>query len=553
MSTNETSWEDLGLQPPKLPDIDMGPTGTVPNMVATAKNEDEDSIANKDATEDDAVSEDAVSEDAVNEDGKSDEAKLNEDPESEAKAAHEGHDEVNVDSVEVPELEPCEESDPDDTNSEGEPEDAEAKSENKPEVTPDAKSDDGPSPAAAVAVAPSPAAAAEKKVSAPATVTATQLPPGTIIAPGTHIPHISLPHPSFAPYFPLARFPHGPPPGFKKRGRPLGSKNKSPKKQKIDADDSSNDDWERLKDEICTQLRAMPSDECFVRALELKQLAVSEVQRHSTHLVSAMNMINQNSSVPLSAASVDTNLKKGSDWLENYHQLVQFYRVNGHCNVPPSEHKLYQWVIHQKDTRKKLNDEKTSLLNQIGFEWDKGFSEAPATAPSSSGNDTATNPSLPHLAPASTFSPHLPIPPERPQICHKIPKANLGPMCEPDPKNDHVPVPEFRQLVNYPNAKHFARCVMCNDDTHKIPKQNKGVCTSCDEGVWMLLNSGMQIRWCKGCKNFKKWISFGIKGHSTKCERCRTQQAERYALNKKERAIDAGVPAEVVESLDKNE
>ncbi|KAL7465792.1 hypothetical protein ACHAXS_006111 [Conticribra weissflogii] len=501
MSAKGTSWEDLGLQPPKVPDIVMGPAETLPHVEATVKNEGEESVASKSEKEDDVESED----------GSSASVKFNEASESGGKTAHEGQDEVNVDSVEMPELEPCEAIDLEDANPEDKPEDAESRSEDKPEVTPDAKSDEKPATAAAVAVASSPASAASKSATATATVTATQLAPGTIIAPGTNIPHISLPHPPFASYFPAARFPNGPPPGFKKRGRPLGSKNKSPKRQKVEHGECSNDDWERLKDEICMQLRAMPSDECFVRALELKQLAVSEVQRHSNHLVSAMNMINQNSSVPLSAASVDTNLKKGTDWLENYHQLVQFYRLNGHCNVPPSEHKLYQWVIHQKDTRKKLNDEKTSLLNQIGFEWDKGFSEAPATAPSSSENDNATNPTLPSIVPSPTSSPHIPIPPDRPQICYKMPKANLGPMCEPDPKNDHVPVPEFRQLVNYPNAKHFGKCVMCNENSHKIPKQNKGVCTSCDEGVWMLLNGGMQIRWCKGCKNFKKWIAFGIK------------------------------------------
>merc|ERR1711957_206885 len=41
-----------------------------------------------------------------------------------------------------------------------------------------------------------------------------------------------------------------------------------------------------------------------------------------------------------------------------------------------------------------------------------------------------------------------------------------------------------------------------------------------------------QIKWCKGCKNFKLWASFGDKGHATKCLGCRERQKEKYALQK---------------------
>ncbi len=64
---------------------------------------------------------------------------------------------------------------------------------------------------------------------------------------------------------------------------------------------------------------------------------------------------------------------------------------------------------------------------------------------------------------------------------------------------------------------------------HIIPKQNKGLCTACDVAVWVVAKSGMKIKWCKGCKNFKLWKQFGEKTMATKCEKCREKQREKYA------------------------
>ena len=79
---------------------------------------------------------------------------------------------------------------------------------------------------------------------------------------------------------------------------------------------------------------------------------------------------------------------------------------------------------------------------------------------------------------------------------------------------------------------------------HIIPRQNKGVCTACDVTVWTVVksssdgssNSGgtLEIKWCKGCKNFRPWPAFGDKGMATKCARCRHRQREKYALQKKQ-------------------
>ena len=68
-----------------------------------------------------------------------------------------------------------------------------------------------------------------------------------------------------------------------------------------------------------------------------------------------------------------------------------------------------------------------------------------------------------------------------------------------------------------------------------IPTQNKGLCTICDVNVWIVASSGLEIKWCKGCKNFRPWAAFGDKGLATKCVRCRERQREKYALQKEEK------------------
>lgn len=72
------------------------------------------------------------------------------------------------------------------------------------------------------------------------------------------------------------------------------------------------------------------------------------------------------------------------------------------------------------------------------------------------------------------------------------------------------------------------------DSNHIIPRQNKGLCTACDVTVWVVVDTAMEIKWCKGCKNFRPWAAFGDKGLATKCVRCRDRQREKYALQKDE-------------------
>lgn len=119
----------------------------------------------------------------------------------------------------------------------------------------------------------------------------------------------------------------------------------------------------------------------------------------------------------------------------------------------------------------------------------------------------------------------------------------LPPRCEVDNATG-VELPAFCQLVNFPTARYYGNCVMCDESEFAIPKQNKGVCNNCDVAIWVVNPSGMNIKWCKGCKNFRKWIDFGVKGYSSKCERCRCQQATRYA-NQKNKEGEGAPPSAV--------
>lgn len=110
-----------------------------------------------------------------------------------------------------------------------------------------------------------------------------------------------------------------------------------------------------------------------------------------------------------------------------------------------------------------------------------------------------------------------------------------------------ISLPHFSNMINYTPSKKskqkstFRECVMCgllcptnfpkkhaSANITIIPTQNKGLCTNCDVGVWMVNETFTEIKWCKGCKNFKKWIDFGGKLMATKCESCRERQRDKY-------------------------
>jgi hypothetical protein len=92
-----------------------------------------------------------------------------------------------------------------------------------------------------------------------------------------------------------------------------------------------------------------------------------------------------------------------------------------------------------------------------------------------------------------------------------------------------------------PNAHKLNGTASSGQGCHAIiPTQNKGLCTFCDVNVWVVLQTGLEIKWCKGCKNFRPWAAFGDKGLATKCVRCRDRQREKYAIQKEEKEKTRG-------------
>lgn len=177
-------------------------------------------------------------------------------------------------------------------------------------------------------------------------------------------------------------------------------------------------------------------------------------------------------------------------------------------------------------------------------------------------------------------SPHHPAmrsPYPQPSPHSNMSKRRCMPLKQPIPskfqgdieKYKNASIPEFTALVNFPS--HMSQkqavnlpegmrcCVMCgqacrcsgskgkkgakkeemtrkvNGQYAMIPTQNKGLCTQCDVNVWVVANSQLEIKWCKGCKNFRPWAAFGEKGLATKCVRCRDRQREKYAAQKEEK------------------
>lgn len=64
-------------------------------------------------------------------------------------------------------------------------------------------------------------------------------------------------------------------------------------------------------------------------------------------------------------------------WEENFQQLEDFHRSNGHCNVPTASSYLGGWVSRQRMNRRKprpnwkpLTEDQIARLDSLGFTWD---------------------------------------------------------------------------------------------------------------------------------------------------------------------------------------
>jgi hypothetical protein len=229
------------------------------------------------------------------------------------------------------------------------------------------------------------------------------------------------------------------------------------KKPKYEHEQSADPEvWESLMTQVRGQLLAMSSDECFSKALELQMLARAEVGNRSQHLYNAMDLM-ANSQAGLSKSPAKPIIKR-----EN----------------PPN-------------TTMTTNPPITDMATN-----------SPNTTMAPGQRITRAEREVSKQKPIKS-SKTIPVP------CMKM-TPPLPPRCEVDNAPD-VELPAFCQLVNFPTARYYGNCVMCDESEFSIPKQNKGVCNNCDVAIWVVNPSGMNIKWCKGCKNFRKWIDFGMK------------------------------------------
>ena len=231
----------------------------------------------------------------------------------------------------------------------------------------------------------------------------------------------------------------------------------SSKKAKTDANGSNEStpedmEWNTLTDTIRESLRAMDPTKCFEKAIELQLIARQEVESKSSSLSSAMDLMDQQNQLSINP--------------EEKNIMAQAIQVN--TGVP---------IARSRNL--------PNLSIPAGQRVTKAEREVNKQKPIKNSNTTTA-------VPCMKMTPPLP------------------PRCEGDP-NPTAEVPAFCQLVNFPTARYFGNCVMCDDSEFSIPKQNKGVCNNCDVAIWVVNPSGMQIKWCKGCKNFRKWIDFGVK------------------------------------------
>ena len=68
-------------------------------------------------------------------------------------------------------------------------------------------------------------------------------------------------------------------------------------------------------------------------------------------------------------------IARDAEWDEMFNELVEYYKIHGHCNVPqqwPANPQLGHWVQVQRRFRKldRLPENRIQKLSEIGFEWE---------------------------------------------------------------------------------------------------------------------------------------------------------------------------------------
>lgn len=117
-------------------------------------------------------------------------------------------------------------------------------------------------------------------------------------------------------------------------------------------------------------------------------------------------------------------------------------------------------------------------------------------------------------------------------------------LCSTPEEAESIVLPAFRDLVNYDFIGQFVRndgtksCVMCGvscqvlkrkkDCTDGAPSmllQDKGVCGSCIDSVWVIVGTDTEIRFCAKCKYFRPVGAFQQESRLVKtCHGCLESQ-----------------------------
>jgi hypothetical protein len=336
----------------------------------------------------------------------------------------------------------------------------------------------------------------------------------------------------------------------KRRERPL-TYTAPRKKAKAEEDDSFS--WQVLLSRVQQRLRRMDSDECFVKAIELAAMARQSVQsRGSAHLLAAFDMLGTANGQAAALSDQQQKINVVADdpieqWMQKFAELRSYHQRNGHFDVPLNE-ALGTWVMQQQARVSSLSSTQLHLLSSIGlfpvdFHRNSNLDEN-KKRPADGSNDSADKQTVyPQLTAKAQPTATVPLATtksrasslqklgKRGHVTQKqiklhrttrfrtieaVPSIKMpSPLpTKADTTNTsllQIKVPDFAQIVNFPNARYMAKCVMCDEDEYPIPNQNKGVCNNCDSAIWIHVETGLEMKWCKGCKNFRKWMDFGDK------------------------------------------
>jgi len=141
-------------------------------------------------------------------------------------------------------------------------------------------------------------------------------------------------------------------------------------------------------------------------------------------------------------------------------------------------------------------------------------------------------------------------------------------------RHKRLKVPHFDVLVNYPqnivvagSAHPDKYCVMCNKESSSTSlARHKGVCSGCIGTVWEFVThsnstnsslsslsspkdhdngaTSMQLKYCKGCREFRHWAAFGDRGHAGRCKPCRLEllRKQRTTTTKTSGGASSAIP-----------